>query len=674
MGFLSPASAVIAEAVARAMAPPPPPDITRWCEENIVFDERSPMPGPFRIDRFPFLREIHDALSPEHPAREVTIRGSAQWGKTVSIVNPTVGAWHEYCPLDSLVVHPTSSAATEWVTNKWLPMRRTAPSLVKVFGSGRGGENRDTVFNQETLNRNGSLKVTSAGSPDDLAGTSRRLVILDDLAKFEHTDKGDPEAMAISRAAGYEDAKILRVSTPQIKGTCRISRAYARSDRRLFFVPCPHCGNEAALTWENFKASIDPERLHAAHFTCEACGCAIEHKDKERIVGLGRWVAQNPAGDHPGFHLWRAYAPQRDWASIAVEYAQVMGWSAIEVTRETEEAMVRKVEAETEQTFWNDVLGLPYEQASKGPDWEALRDRTENADGDTLKPLPAGIVPAVGVILTAGVDCQLDRTEVQVVAYGRNYRRWTVDYRVIPHNIGEDAGRQALDALLKATWRTELGLPLSLDMMAIDMGNWTEEVWAFAKRHPWSRVILVKGASTQTGPVLAPMQFERRTDGKAKKAQKRAFMVNVSQMKADFYGFLGKDDSAERGYVQFARDLGDEYYRQVTAEVRVLKRSRTGVVTSQWELAEPGRRNEALDTMLYSEAAARRKGWASMTDEQWAQLAARHAEVPAAPQGDLFDVTVPAVPPTTEAKTEAKPEAARGGFLGVDRKRSWFDR
>lgn len=658
MGFLSSAEAVVARAIAHAMAPPPPPDITRWCLENIVFDERSPMPGPFRIDRFPFLREIHDALSPEHPAREVTIRGSAQWGKTVSIVNPTVGAWHEYCPLDSLVVHPTSSAATEWVTNKWLPMRRSAPSLMRIFGAGRGGDNRDTVFNQETLNRNGSLKVTSAGSPDDLAGTSRRLVILDDLAKFEHTDKGDPEAMAISRAAGYEDAKILRVSTPQIKGTCRISRAYARSDRRLYHVPCPHCGHEAPLTWENFRASINPERLRAAHFTCEACGSAIEHKDKERIVGLGRWVAHNAAGDHPGFHLWRAYAPQRDWASIAVEYGQVMGWSSIEVTQETEEAITRKVEAETEQTFWNDVLGLPYEQASKGPDWEALRDRTEKADPATLKPLPTGIVPAVGVILTAGVDCQLDRTEVQVVAYGRNYRRWVVDYRVIPHNIGEDAGRQALDALLKATWRTELGLPLPLDMMAIDMGNWTEEVWAFAKRHPWSRVIVVKGASTQNGPVIAPMQFERRSDGKAKKAQKRAFLLNVSQMKADFYGFLGKDDPVERGYVQFARNLGDEYYRQVTAEVRVLKRSRVGVVTSQWELAEPGRRNEALDTMLYSEAAARRKSWASMTDQQWAVLAARHSEAPEQPQGDLFDMTVPAVAPA-KTTTNEQPKKRR---------------
>lgn len=653
MGFLTSAEQVIALAVSSAMRPPPPPDITRWCEDNIVFDDRSPMPGPFRINRFPFLREIHEVLSPEHPSREVTLRGSAQWGKTVSVVNPVIAAWHEYGPLDSLVVHPTTSSATEWVDNKWLPMRRQAPGLRAIFGNGRGGDQKDAKFNQETLTRNGSLKVTSAGSPDDLAGTSRKLVIMDDLAKFEMSPKGDPEALALSRASGFEDAKILRVSTPQIHGTCRISRAYARSDRRLYHVPCPHCGAMAPLTWENFKRNLDPERLSAAGFTCDTCGCAIGHADKERMVGAGKWVVTHPGGDHPGFHLWRAYAPQRDWASIAVEYAQVMGWSATRVTGKTEAVLRAAVEAETEQTFYNDVLGLPYEQASKGPDWEVLRDRVENAaEGDVL---PVGVLPATGFILTAGVDCQNDRIEVHVVAFGPNYQRWAVDYRVIPHHISDNEGRAALDALLKATWRTQLGLHVQLDMMAVDVGTYTEDVWSWGKRHPWSRVILVKGASTQSGPVLAPMKFERRADGKAMRAQKRAFMLNVSQLKANFYGWLDKDDPIERGYCHFARGLGDEYFRQISSEVRILKRSRTGVVTSQWDLVEPTRRNEGLDTMNYAEAAARRKMWASMTTEQWELIAAQRGIAPPDAQNDLFDVDIAAAPPPQKPASNRPP-------------------
>ncbi len=563
MGFLTSAEGIVQAAMAEAMAPPPPPDITRWCAENIVFDARSPMPGPFDIARFAFLKQIHDVLSPEHPSREVTIRGSAQWGKTVSIIQPTLAEWHEYTPLDSLIVHPTGSAASEWVNNKWMPMRRQAPGLLRMFGAGRG-ENRDNTFNQETLDRNGSLKVASAGSPADLTGTSRRLVIMDDLSKFEPSEKGDPEKLAESRASGYEDAKILRVSTAMIKGTCRISLAYERSDRREYHVPCPHCGFEQALTWENFRANIDPERLHAAHFTCERCKAAIRHADKERMVRGGRWVRQNPNGDHPGFHLWRAYAPQRDWTSIAVEFAQIMGWTRIEAGRSLPAAGAAKeddaeigadkrsgpatsagVSAAVEQVFWNDVLGLPYEQATGAPDWEQLRDRTENAEPGSV--LDIGTLPSIGFIFGAGVDCQDDRVEVQLVAFGRNRRRWVIDYRVIPHHIGSDEGRAALNALLKQEWRTELGLRFGLDILAIDGGAYTDDVWSWARTHPWSRVIIVKGGSTQNGPLMVAQKFERRRDGKVKRAQKRAFNLNVSSLKAGFYSHLEKVDPEARG-------------------------------------------------------------------------------------------------------------------------------
>lgn len=679
MGFLSSAEAAVLRGLAAAMEPPPPPDITRWCEENIVFDERSPMPGPFRIDRFPFLREIHEVLSPEHPSREVTVRGSAQWGKTVSLLNPTVAAWHEYGPLDSLVVHPTTSAATEWVRNKWMPMRRQAPSLRSIFGDGRGDQT-DTLFNQETMRRDGSLKVVSAGSPDDLAGTTRRLVVMDDAAKFEMTPKGDPEQLAASRASGFEDAKIVRISTPQILGTCRITRAYDRSDQRLYRVPCPHCGNMAPLTWDNFRRSLDPERLRAAHFTCDACERAINHSHKLAMIAGGRWVASNPRGDHPGFHLWRAYVPQRDWASIAVEYAQVMGWTGLTVTQATEEEIRGKVAAETEQTFWNDVLGLPFEQASKGPDWEALRDRTENSEAGTF--LPRGIVPACGVLLTAGVDCQADRIEVSVVAYGRNYRRWAIDHIVIPHHIGDAEGREALDALLKASWRTELGLRLPLDMMAVDEGGFTEDVRDWAKRHPWTRVILIKGASSASGPILKP-QSDRKASGRQIRRQKRGWILNVSQLKADFYGWLAQDDPTERGYVAFAVGMGDEYYRQITSEVRILKRASSGAMVSKWELVEPSRRNECLDTMNYSEAAARKKGWTAMTEGQWDILEAERSQPASEDQGDLFDAAMTAVPLSVRAapqppqptdkdqSSRTEPPRPTGGWLGA-RKGKWL--
>lgn len=639
MGSLISARVVVARAIASAMTPPPPPDLTRWCEENLYFDERSAMPGPFRIDRFPFLRKIHEVLSPEHPSREVTIRGSAQWGKTESVMHAIIGAWHSYKALDSLIVHPTTTAATEWSRRKFGPLRRSSPSLRRIFG--RGSKTADTLMNIETADRTGSLKVTSSGSPSDLTGTTRPLVIMDDLSKFEMNAKGDPEELAASRASSFEDGcKIVRISTAMIAGTCRISLAFDRSDQRLFDVPCPHCGQMQALEWENFVKNIDPENLSAAHFSCIRCQVGIEHKHKGEIVGKGRWERRNPKGDHPGFHLWRAYAPQRDWASIAADYARTMGWSragSIETGGET------VVQSETEQTFWNDVLGLPYSMATGGLDWKTIQARAENPESEALD---RGVVPPGGVILTAGVDCQEDRVELHVKAFGANRRSWTVDYVVIPYPITDPECGKALDAYLDKTWATQAGFRIGLDMLAIDEGSYQDAVRDWAYRHPWSRVITVRGGRSATAQTLIPMQFRIKSDGrKARRArgQKASWMVNVSQLKVDFYTFLTIEDPDVRGFCSFARGLGDDFYRQACSEKRITARDRYGVLQSKWVLVEPSRRNEVLDTNNYATAAALRKGWMSMTDGQWDALEARQSEIPKGDQPDLFEAAVPAV-------------------------------
>ena len=47
----------------------------------------SPFPGPWRTDRVPYLREPMDCLHPDHPSRRVTLKASAQTGKSEVGVN-----------------------------------------------------------------------------------------------------------------------------------------------------------------------------------------------------------------------------------------------------------------------------------------------------------------------------------------------------------------------------------------------------------------------------------------------------------------------------------------------------------------------------------------------------------------------------------------------------------
>jgi len=326
---------------------------------------------------------------------------------------------------------------------------------------------------------------------------------------------------------------------------------------------------------------------------------------------------------------------------------------------------------EREHGFLNDVVGLPYAQATDAPDWAGVRDRAENAEA----PAQRGRIPAGRPILTCGVDCQGDRMEWQVRAYGRDSRVHTVDAGVIPHHVGSDEGRAELDALLKRHWRNASGRDLPLDRLCIDGGSYTDDVWDWAKRHPWRRVNITKGASTDKGPIYAPQKFDRRRDGKAKRTQRRAFLVNVSALKAAFYSDLRKEDPGARGHQSFAAGLGDAYFRQLCSERRVLRRNRFGVMESRWEVHETDGRNEALDTAIMAEVAARLEGSRTMTDADWDRLEALRDAPAADAAPDLFDRLDPAVT-SRQAEAPARPasegasEDAPNDWMG-DRGRQW---
>ena len=61
-------------------------------------------------------------------------------------------------------------------------------------------------------------------------------------------------------------------------------------------------------------------------------------------------------------------------------------------------------------------------------------------------------MPELALFLTAGVDVQKDRIEVEVVAWGRGKESWSVDYRVIEGDTARADVWLKLDAILARDW------------------------------------------------------------------------------------------------------------------------------------------------------------------------------------------------------------------------------
>lgn len=626
--LLANADRLVETILAEVLKPPPPVDFEAWAVANIRFSDReSQFSGPYNPKLFPFFGDMLRALGPDDPCRTVTICKSAQIGGTV-LGNIFCLGSIAMDPGDILYVHPTDDNARRWSRGKLTPMLMASASIGAMFpGSSRSG--KESILYKERTDGRGAIQISGANSPASLSQVSMKRQVQDDLSKWENNEAGDPETQADSRTRAFEFGKILKISTPLIMPGCRITRNFEAGSQEVFLVPCPHCGHEQTLEWENFLSNLDEKHPEKACFSCTACGGVIEEHHRTGMVAAGRWHAQAPENrrHHRSFYIWSAYAPTQSFERLAREWLKAKG------------------DPETERVFMNDSVGRAWRAAEEAPPWKDLRERAD-AGGHTVGTIPVGFP-----IVTVGVDCQKDFVVWQIKAWSRDRRRAVIDWGSIQGHISEPATQAALDVLLAGEIKTATGSRIRPDMLAIDGNAWTEEVWEWARRHPASRVIMVRGVASEYAPLIARVKKEHNTRGVPLKYSRRFYNFATSVLKLALYRNLMKQDPLERGYIALPKGLDDEYFRQLTAETRKgSKNPRTGTVEYRW-VKDPNQPNEGLDTALQAEAAAIHYGVRSMGEDRWDQLEAERFAAPAERQGNLEDLLLGAPPAPMTPKT-----------------------
>lgn len=639
-------------ALADVLLPPPDVDYLAWAEDNIVFSElESPdFPGPYNRRLFRYFDEVLRALSPSDMCRIVTLMKSAQIGGTV-VANIYTGGSMDMDPSWFLYVHPTENNAERWSKMKLAPMLRSTTALSKVFPR-KSRDGLDSLLYKERADGRGAIQISGANSAASLSQVTMKRQVQDDLSKYETNSGGDPETQADSRSRGVEDAKIFKISTPLVMPGCRITKNFESGSQEYPYVPCPHCQAMQVLEWENMLDDLDEAHPERAHFTCIECGCEIEEYHRQEMLDGLEWRARNPGQKrfHRSFYIWSAYSPLQSWERIAREWLSAKGDPA------------------SEQTFLNDTVGRAYVTTGEAPPWEALRDRAAKSTYNL------GRIPSGGIILTIGIDCQDDRVEWQAVAWGREFKRYVIDYGVIPGHISEVACQARLDALVLQKWRHDSGQAIAADKIAIDGNAYTEDVWDWVKRHPASKVVMVRGDNRDSAPLTQRVKKERnRKTGKLLRYSKRFYNFNASVLKMALYRNCAKEDPMERGFVAFPTGLEDDYFRQLTAERRVPKKRKDGFTDYKWE-KDPNQANEGLDTMNQAETAAILFGVRGLPDSIWDRMEAERETPPADAQLDFEDglFAVAVGKSSTQAEAPKVVETTKPG--GTDWAAKWKKR
>jgi phage terminase large subunit GpA-like protein len=547
---------------------------------------------------------------------------SAQVAKTTVIEN-VIGYHVHHDPSPIMVVQPTLEIAEAFSKDRLSCMARDTPALKEKFAAAGSKSSGDTLLHKKFPG--GHVTLAGANSYNSLASRPIRIVLGDEAAKWKANEKGSPFRQVSARVRAFWNSKQGYFSTPtDAHPDNEFHQLWEGSDKRIYLVPCPHCGERFAYAFDENPANLPSDivlprailrwiegaptkkedgrtirRCEQAWFECLSCGGRIDDGERHRSVLNGEWKPTQEFYGTAGFWGWQAMSPFSAAKDIADEWLGALGSTA------------------ALQSVKNETLGLPWQEAGDAPEWKRLFERRDQSYG-------IGAVPAQALLLTAGADVQQDRIEVQVIGWGRNRRSWLVDYIVLNGDTTRREIWQDLTSLLGTVYSHAAGTDLTIRKLAIDSGYNTQQVYEWARHNDFGRIAVVKGGpDTQTAPISAPSPVEITINGRKLASGIKIHKLNVGHFKSELYGILKLESPNEEkgeeypaGWFAFpALPDTEEYCRQLTAE-QIVTRTVKGYARREWEKMRP--RNEALDTWVYARAAAALLGVDRYREEHWA--------------------------------------------------------
>jgi len=397
--------------------------------------------GDWRTSRFPFLRKIMRALSPQSRARVVTLLKASQLGAT------EVGiCWAMYTadqnPGPMIYLTGYGEAAKEFSEQKMQPSIRETRHVYDLMGKGKSSD-----FASKSLYigyRGGYFAMSGSQSVGFLLSKSVKNAFLDEEDSYPPSigKEGSPVAMVGKRLSNFPGSKQYRVSTPKEAETSTIEPAYLAGSQEQYFVPCPRCNpdNEPELVrftlqWENVQYSKDdldeitgtPKDVW---MVCPYCGGRIEEHEKTWMLENGDWFHETEDGElieigdveKPSFWINGLYSPVGflSWKTIVEEYYEYLRTKDKEILR----------------VWQNQRLAQTYAMSGDEIFTGELVSRLEEYTHD---------VPEGAVVLTLGADVHGDRIECETVAWGVDNESWSINYKIFYGDTKILGDRDGLD-------------------------------------------------------------------------------------------------------------------------------------------------------------------------------------------------------------------------------------
>lgn len=599
-----------------------------WAEQKRYLPPSvTSLPGFYRFEVAPFLREIVDCLSVDSPIREVSVMKGVQVCMTTGVLENAIGYF-----IDHVKTAPVMLVTADAELAK-LRMESYVMPMIQYSGLDhliRSSDEKNTRKTGRTAKKiewvgGGFLIPFGAQNANKLRSVSIQVLLRDEIDGWPAIvgKDGDPIKLSTDRTAAYEGSrKIADISTPLIKGSSKIADRFAAGDQRYYYVCCISCGfaqtlrfrrtdpdtgEVSGLVWETEQGRLVPDSVR---YRCRNCRHEHYNDDKTRLLSPDNGAEWRPTAkpvspDHRSYHLNALYSPvgMQTWAACVAKWLEA--W---------DEEHGRPKNVAKLQVFYNNVLGEAFEVRGE-------RLRFEQASATRRPAYCFGQVPnefalehcgSPVLLVTCAVDVHKNELPVAVIGWCRGGRAVLLDYWRFEGDTEQLDDPNTWGRLRRLIEQDEYvaddGKRYGIALTFVDSGYRTDVVYRFCAEYQQG-VMPVKGREAPPkGAVIKEWSQFQTPMGT------RAVNITVDLYKDRWRAALRRKWRGQglqpHPFFNAPTDATDDQVRELTVEV---KRQRVDRITREhvsWEWFRPsGAANELWDLLIYSAAAVDFTAW-----------------------------------------------------------------
>jgi phage terminase large subunit GpA-like protein len=483
-----------------------------WAEEvRYLPAAATPLPGFYRFDVAPYLREILDCMDPLSPVRRISVMKAVQTCVTSGVIENSIGYYVDHVKTAPTMFITADAELTKIRMDQFIVPMLQQSGLAHLIQANDDLNSRRTGKTDKLIEWEGGGFMVPFGAQNANKMRSIPVQILwrDEIDGWPDVvgKDGDPMKLTEARTKSYEASrKIVDVSTPLIKGHSKIEREFKRGDQRRYMVRCLNCeapqvmrfkyenretGEVTGFVWETENGILLPDSVR---YLCKECAHPHVNEDRERLVSEDNayWepTAEPKERNHRSYHIPGFVSKFQSWPSHV--QAWLDAWD-VESNRPRDMGQL--------QVFYNNTLGESFEVRGEKVRFETVSMHRRHAYNFGEIPNEHAMQHSGSPILlmVGTVDVQEDHLAVAKWGWCKDRRVYLIEYdrwMGDPTQLDDpETWGKVRDMIENRTFIADDGKRYPLAMTVIDSGFRTDTVYNFCFEY-LSGVYPLKGRDT----------------------------------------------------------------------------------------------------------------------------------------------------------------------------------